>query len=80
MKIFIRNHDTGLYYGENGRWTSRLAEARRFKFSACAVEFAEKHHLSDAEVIYDFGAEHECIVIPLTAPLSVESENAGHRS
>jgi len=65
MKVFIRNRDTGLYFVGVNRWTSDVAEAYNFHQSLWAMDFATRNDLTHTDLVYDFGADRESLVMPI---------------
>jgi hypothetical protein len=56
-----------LYCKSIDQWTSNASEAYNFRFSVHAMRYAQDHHWPNAEIVYDFGKDRDCIVMPIFA-------------
>ncbi len=66
MRIFLRHLRTNLLLTEAGAWTGCADEARSFRHSAEAMDFAREEGLREVEIVLSFDAPS--LEIPLSLP------------
>ena len=67
MKVILRDHESGLFLLEDGRWTASRIEAYDFKHSARAVLRALELKLKSVEVLLAFEEKSLDVYLPVGA-------------
>lgn len=54
MRIYLQQHETGLYYEKNGSWVKNRNRAYNFKTSCRAMEFCLAEGLNAVDIVLSF--------------------------
>ena len=65
MRVVLRDIKTGLYLQEIQKWTTELQQARSFRHSAEAMDFARDNGFHGLEVLLDFDEPPRQVSFPL---------------
>ncbi len=65
MRVFLRQHSSGLLFQEPDQWTEDGLKARAFKHSAEAMDTARAKGLTDVEVLLAFEEPSWNVCLPL---------------
>ena len=76
MRILLQNFKTGLYLGEQGRWTQKPEAALSFKDEVCATEYRRERRLANTYVVVR--PEPSYPLEPLTIVEANFAPNLGH--
>jgi hypothetical protein len=65
MRVVLRDIKTGLYLQEIQKWTAELQQARAFRHSAEAMDFARENGFEGLEVLLAFDEPPRQVSFPL---------------
>jgi len=65
MRVVLRDIKTGLYLQEIQKWTAELQQARCFRHSAEAMDYAKDNGFVGVEILLDFEEPPRQVRLPL---------------
>jgi hypothetical protein len=64
MKTLVRKISTGQFFKGPDQWTEDSANALNFRMIDRALDFVDRWHLMDVEVVFAFADEEQITTVP----------------